>query len=88
MPDPLAELVNAVTDDPEVKASAKALALSTIAHAQYLLDRGQPAMKLQIIRSLLPTALASLKESPEDASVGELRDEMAAVLAEVRGAAT
>lgn len=88
MPDPLAELVNAVADDPEVKAAARALALDTISRAHTLLRRGQPAMQLQIIRSLLPTALASLKESPEDASVGELRAEMAAVLSEVRGVAT
>lgn len=85
MPDPLAELVNAVADDPAVKDAARALALDTIARAHHLLTRGQPAMQLQIIRALLPTALASLKESPEDAGAVELRREMGALLAEVRG---
>ena len=79
------DLLNAVADDPEVRDAARAFALSAIAQASRLLHNGNPAARLAVIRAVLPTALGSLKQSPQDATAAELREEMDELLAAVRG---
>lgn len=80
----IGDLISVVADDPEVKDAARSLALAAIAEARQMLHQSQPTLKLQLIRSLLPTALASLKDNPENEHTRSLRDEMDALFKEMR----
>lgn len=84
----LNDIVSTVADDPEVKAAAKRLALSAMERAAFLIERGSPPIQAQMIRMLLPTAIASLKERPVDAQDEALRETMSDVIDAVLGKTT
>jgi hypothetical protein len=69
----------------EAQAAMIDLALETIAQAHTLLARGSPAMKMQVLRILLPAMARALtpKEEEED-QFAAVRQEMTALLGAVR----
>jgi hypothetical protein len=81
----LAPLLNAVSDDPEIKALAKQLALDAIAQARYLLFNGAPEVRARMVATLLPVTMASMKQQPEDQDGIAMRVQMMELLAEVKG---
>ena len=81
---PLADVIHAVSDDPEVKAAARQLALEAIGQAQYLLRNGNPTVKATMLRSILPTAFAGMKEQAEDPGASEARKVMDSILEDMR----
>ncbi len=80
----LADIIHAVSDDPEVKSAARALALEAIDQASFLLNHGSPAVKSAMLKSILPTAFAGMREAVTDANAAESRAQMEAILAEMR----
>jgi hypothetical protein len=62
--------------DPDVYNAVKQLALGAIREAQDILNDGIPAIKLQLIRSLLPQIARSLATKREDSEEKELQEEL------------
>jgi hypothetical protein len=82
---PLGQLVSAVTDDPDVRAAVKQLALDVVGEAQRLMRVGSPQIRARIIASVMPAAVAGLKQAPEDESKANLRAELEEMFRELRG---
>lgn len=62
--------------DPEVKAAANRLALKALAHAEMLLDHGNPQVKIRVIHSLLPAISKFLREEEADTRFEDLKAQM------------
>lgn len=85
MPQPdLAALVNAVVDDPEVKAMVKSLAMDALAEARDMIHRGSPIVKQNLIRALMPALVSSLKESSTTDNSEEIRTKQNELFAAMR----
>lgn len=85
MPTPdLATLINAVSDDPQIKTMVKALAMDALRECQDILHNGTPQVKQGLIRVLMPALVASLKETPSGDGLEELRKTQNALFASIR----
>lgn len=80
----LSQLMNAVVDDPDVKATVKALALDALEEARYQIAHGTPQNKGNLVRALLPALIASLKETQTGDGIEKLREEQAKMFKEMR----
>ncbi len=82
----LAVLINAVVDDPDVKAMVKSLAMDALAEAQDMIRRGSPSVKQSVIRAVMPALVASLKESQVGDGLTDLRAKQNQLFGEIRDA--
>lgn len=80
----LTQLMNAVVDDPDVKASVKALALDALNEARFQLANGTPQNRANLIRALLPSLVASLKETNTGDGLEELKKNQTALFHQLR----
>lgn len=80
----LSQLMNAVVDDPDVKAAVKALAINALSEAQYQLQNGTPQNKANLIRALLPSLVASMKETQSGDGLEQLRETQEQMFKELR----
>lgn len=79
-------LFNQVVDDPDVVAAVKSLALETIAQARDMLaPHTAPHLRVQMVRSVLPTLVRSLEANRDANTDDELRAQMAELLVAVKG---
>lgn len=82
----LGSLLNEVVDDPEVTAAVKTLALDALAVASEMLSpNAAPHLRIQMVKSILPTLVRSLEKAPDGGDKDELRKRMEDLFAEVRG---
>ena len=72
------ELLGLLSDDAEVRSALKALALSSIAAAQDLMDNAIPGVKIQVIRSILP-ALTKALQAQDNKELDELKETVGAM---------
>lgn len=63
--DPTEQLVSSLSDDPEVRAAAKALALDAITSLRGVLRRGSPALQLQVASRMLPSIAKAIGEQKD-----------------------
>lgn len=82
----LSQLVNAVVDDPDVKATVKALALDALNEARYQIANGTPRDKAVLVRALMPALIASLKETQSGDGMETLRDAQTDIFNQLRDA--
>lgn len=80
------ELPPGLEDDPDILEAVKALTLAAISEAQHLIDNGIPAVKMQLIRTVLPAAAKALASKKGTDAKEELQAEMKKMYAGVRGA--
>lgn len=80
----LSQLMNAVVDDPDVKATVKALALDALNEARYQLQNGTPQNKANLIRALMPALISSLKETQTGDGLEALRETQSQIFSEMR----
>lgn len=87
-PTPLSTAIKAVvsTDD-ELAEKARALAHKAIRIANDYLDNGSPRMQLDVIKSIMPAIGRGMTEKGEDAELTEMRKQLDALMALVRGEA-
>lgn len=79
-------LFNQVVDDPDVVSAVKALALQAIREAQDMLSsHTAPAIRQQMVKSILPTLVKSLEANRDANTDDELRAQMTDLLTQVRG---
>lgn len=78
----LAALVGGFEDDPEVRAAMKQLAMTALGEAQSLLTNAIPSVKMQLIKSLLPTLSRSLQVR-EGEDLAEFAGTVAKMYAEI-----
>lgn len=78
-------LFNQVVDDPDVVAAVKSLALEAISQAREMLQPHMtPAIRQQMVRSILPTLVKSLEANRDASTDDELRAQMNDLFAAVR----
>lgn len=82
----LAALVNAVVDDPDVKQMVKDLAMDALGEARFMIENGSPAVKMGLIKSLMPALVQSLKETQSGDGLKELRDAQVELFGQMRDA--
>jgi hypothetical protein len=75
----------AVGQDAELAAKARALADKCIDIANHYLDNGAPQVQLQVIKSIMPAIGRGMSEKGEDESIAQLRAELAALHQAVLG---
>lgn len=86
--DPVAAMaVEIAKNDAEIEHKVRLLALDALHHAQYILDYGTPALKMQVIRSVLPAMTKELAREQEDEAITKMRAEMIEMFKEMRGSA-
>lgn len=79
-------VARAVEQDTDLAEEARALARKAIATANYYLDHGSPAVKLNVIKSIMPAIGRGMSDKGgEDAAVVELREQVAALMRVVVG---
>lgn len=84
--DPITAMaVEIAKNDAEIEQQVRRLAKSALDHAQYILNYGTPALKMQVIKSVLPAMTKELAREQENDIIAEMRNEMAAMFDEMRG---
>lgn len=71
-----------------VKARIVALTLRSLDHAEELLEDGTPQVKMQVMRSVIPTLVKSLAKDEQDAELAELRAQMVELRKDIMRAGT
>ncbi len=84
MSDMAALAAQVVSDDDAIKARVRRLVISTIELYEEMLITGTPAVKAQLIRSVVPAMLKEMQEEKVDDSIVNLRAEMREMMEQVR----
>jgi hypothetical protein len=71
--------------DEELSHAARRLTLKSMAVMEDVLERGDPAAKLAMAKQFASVVTNALTDGADDEGVGGLRDEMHAMVAEMRG---
>lgn len=66
----------AVSEDTELAAKARALADKAINVANHYLDHGSPSVQLQVIKAIMPAIGRGMSEKGEDETIAELRQQL------------
>lgn len=74
--------------DPEIQGRMKSLVHLAIDQAEYIMHHGAPPLQMQLVKALMPAMVKEMARQKEGDGQEELRREMAAVMAEVRGGTT
>lgn len=70
------ELPAGLDEDNEIRDAVKRLYLDGLSEARKILTHGSPAIRLQLIRSLLTSAAKTLNKPSDGDDNGELRQKM------------
>lgn len=86
--DPTKALVSeAVRQDSEIADRVRQFAHKVLDKAEFLLERGNPYIQSNMVRSLMPSMAKALHERQEDDELAELRREFAALREEMHAPA-
>ena len=73
MTDVNAVIADAVSNSPDLRARAEQFVSRLLDEAEELLDRSNPTMRVQILRSWLPTLIREMNKTNVNDELGELR---------------
>lgn len=76
--------VTEALDDDEVRLAVKSLALKVLSDVTRLFDYGDPAIKLSVARTLLPSLVKSLATKDENAEVRLMKEQLDTMMQEMR----
>lgn len=77
-------LISTASDDQEVRAKVKELALKALDEVEDILDHGTPAVKTTVLRSFVPALVREMNKKKEDDEIQELKAQMAELIKEMR----
>ncbi len=82
--DPLRVMVETVADDEDVRARVKELCFKALDEAEWIMENGNLAVRMQIMRSLMPGLVKSVGKKTESDELQLLRETVNELMVEMR----